>query len=87
MMVTMEVQMKLLISALFLLSNLVFAEVWVKPKYMPDENHLPDQAMEKQEERMDKGVPTPKQHQEEKKQNTDMNTEETTEEKENAPQQ
>lgn len=34
--------------------SLAHAEVWEKPKYVPDENHLPTPEMQEQEERKEK---------------------------------
>lgn len=54
---------------LFATSALAQAEIWVKPPYKPDENHLPRETMvprEAQEEKPTE-ISRPKQHQEEKK--------------------
>lgn len=39
---------------MLLFVSLAQAEVWEKPKYVPDENHLPTPEIQEQEERMEK---------------------------------
>lgn len=46
-----------------LLSTSVFGEIWEKPEYTPDENHLPEEAIEMQED-IPQDEDTDRQHQE-----------------------
>jgi hypothetical protein len=50
-----------IITMTLLLATVANAETWEKPKYVPDENHLPSPELQAQEERREK------QKQEEKK--------------------
>lgn len=57
------------LALMFVTSVFAQAEVWIKPPYKPDENHLPKETIVPREaqEEAPKDIKQPKQHQKQKK--------------------